>query len=182
MQPGPTRVTDGDAALLAAVSTPGGIHRVIELSKYCAGIVEKSTASVRQHYTTRLAMEEPHIDFALNVLDLPAQRRWLNSESLSGSREVSFLGDGNEISEVPELHGVTQRVMILLVAYHGKQLSKWLAFVSLSGSVVRRPQASDRGSKDPMKEDNEFASGSGTDRGRGTRWFDACHGPCFARH
>src|ERR1700733_54886 len=90
-------------------------------------------------------MEEPHIDFALNVLDLAAERRWLNAESLGGSREVSFLGDRNEISEVSELHRVTQRVMTLFIAYHGKQLSKWLAFVSLSvPSPAHRPRALDR--------------------------------------
>jgi hypothetical protein len=89
-------------------------------------------------------MEEPHIDFALNVLDLPAERRWLNAESLGGSREVSFLGDRNEISEVSELYHVTHRVMILFVTYHGKQLCKWLAFVSWSArSAPRRPLASD---------------------------------------
>jgi hypothetical protein len=53
--------------------------------------------------------------------DLQAQRRLLDAESLGGSREVSLLGDRNEVAQVPQVHACnTVKVLIPLHPYIGK--------------------------------------------------------------
>jgi len=51
------------------------------------------------------ADEEPYTELALERNDLLAQRGLHDSQPLRGSPEVQLLGHGNEITEMPELHG-----------------------------------------------------------------------------
>ena len=53
--------------------------------------------------------------------DLQAQRRLLDAESLGGSREVSLLGDRNEVAQVSQVHACnTVNVLVPLHPYIGQ--------------------------------------------------------------
>jgi len=78
--------------------------RVAELIQYCAGIFEVDATGVGQLDTARFAAEQLHVEFAFQRLDLLAERRLLHAKPFSGARDVPFLSDRNEISEVPEFH------------------------------------------------------------------------------
>jgi hypothetical protein len=52
-------------------------------------------------------IEQPDAQLLLEISDLPRQG-WLGPvQSASGERDASRIGDGHEVSEVPELHGST---------------------------------------------------------------------------
>src|SRR5262245_39322537 len=104
MQRGSARVAYGDPALLAPRRAPSGLTGVVELSKRCAGLVEESAAGVGELDAAWLAAEQLHIEFALQRLDLLAERRLLHAEPLGGARDVRFLGDRDEIAKVPQFH------------------------------------------------------------------------------
>ena len=58
---------------------------------------------------------------ALEVTNLKAQRRLLDAEPLGGSREVSLLGDRNEVAQVSQIHACnTGNVLIPLYPYIGQ--------------------------------------------------------------
>jgi hypothetical protein len=108
------RIAHGDSALLAARHAPGRVKCAIEVTEHCAGVIEESTTSVRQLNTPRLPSKELYIHFLFDRFDLSAERRLLHAEPLRGARDVSFLGDSDEISEVPQFHCHTRIVWISL--------------------------------------------------------------------
>ena len=102
---------DADLALLAARRAPCRFKRMIELSKDRAGIVEESVPGSGQLDAARLSVKELRIKLALDRLDALAERRLLHAKPLGGTRDVPFLGDGDEIPKVPELHSVYLHVI-----------------------------------------------------------------------
>ncbi len=57
----------------------------------------------------RLAAEELHLQFRFQRLDLLAQRRLLDAQALGGAGDVAFLGHGNEVAQVPQIHDIQFR-------------------------------------------------------------------------
>jgi hypothetical protein len=55
-----------------------------------------------------------YIHFPFDRLDLSTERRLLHTEPFRGACDVPFLGDSDEIPEVPQFHCHTKRVCILL--------------------------------------------------------------------
>jgi hypothetical protein len=51
-----------------------------------------------------------NIKFALDRPNLLAQRRLLHAKALRRSRDMFFLGNGDEISKVPQLHRHIQNI------------------------------------------------------------------------
>jgi hypothetical protein len=77
---------------------------MIELSEDRAGIVEKGAPGVGEFDTARLSVKELHIEFAFDRLDALTERRLLHAEPRRGSRDVPFVGNGDEIPKVSQLH------------------------------------------------------------------------------
>jgi hypothetical protein len=101
---------DADAPLLASRRAPCRIKSMLELGKDRAGIVEKSTPGVGQLDTTRFSAEELHIELAFDRLDALTERRLLHAKPLRRPGDVSFLGNSDEILQVPEFHGIFRQI------------------------------------------------------------------------
>jgi hypothetical protein len=95
------RDPDADSALLAARCASGRFKCVVELRKDRAGIIEKGAPRIGQLYPTRLSAKELHVEFAFDRLDALTKRRLLHAKPLGGSRDVTFLGNGDEIPKMP---------------------------------------------------------------------------------
>jgi hypothetical protein len=50
------------------------------------------------------ALEQPDTELALEVTNLPPQRRLRDTQSCRGAREGARLSDRDEVAEVPEVH------------------------------------------------------------------------------
>src|SRR5262249_17177945 len=109
---------DADSALLASRCAPCRIKSMIELGKDRAGIVEKGAPGVGQLDTARLSVKQLHIELAFDRLDALTERRFLHAEPLRGPCNVPFLGNGNEILQVPEFHGISSQIWISPAAYY----------------------------------------------------------------
>ncbi len=77
---------------------------MVKTLKQGARLVEKDAARFRQLDPASLAAEQLHVEVLLDRLDLLAERRLLHSEPLGGPGDVSFLGNGDEVSELPQVH------------------------------------------------------------------------------
>src|SRR6516164_4119519 len=135
MKGGRTRVANADAALLASRRPPRRFERIVDLCKDGMGIIDEGAAGIGQFDAARLAAEQLHIEFALNRLDLPAERWRLHIKALRGPRDVSLLRDRNDVSKVPEVHAHTQKVTIMFKPYHSWRGLRML----LSAPAARRP-------------------------------------------
>lgn len=49
-------------------------------------------------------VEEPQTELALEITDLPRQRRLRDVQACRGAREALGLGDAHEVAEVPQVH------------------------------------------------------------------------------
>src|SRR5262245_57013258 len=98
------REPDGDFPLLAARGAPGRRERMIDVGQDRTGIGEQRRAGVGQLDAARLAAKQLHIELPLQCANLLAERRLLHAEPFRRPRDVLYLGDGDEISKVPELH------------------------------------------------------------------------------
>lgn len=73
----------------------------LKLCKGSASIVEKIRARVGQFHAASLATKQLHVKLSFDRLDLLAQRRLLHSETLGSPGDVAFLGDSDEVTQVP---------------------------------------------------------------------------------
>src|SRR5215467_323978 len=125
---------DADSALFASRRAPCGFKSMIEPSKHRAGIVEEGTPSVGQLDTARLSAKELHIEFAFDRLDALTEWRLLHAKPLCSPRDVPFLGNSDEILQVPEFHGIFHEIWISSPAYYGSTFYGML----LDDSIFRR--------------------------------------------
>jgi hypothetical protein len=77
---------------------------MLVLREHCARFIEEDASSISQLNAARLAVKELHIEFAFDRLDPLTEWRLLHAELLGSARDVPFLGDRDEIAEVPEFH------------------------------------------------------------------------------
>src|SRR5262249_60692761 len=91
----------------------------VELSRARAGLGEDGAPGVGQRDTRRLSVKQLHIEFAFDRLDALAERRLRNAKPLRGPCDVPFLGNSDEILQVPEFHGIFSQIWISSPAYYG---------------------------------------------------------------
>jgi hypothetical protein len=88
---------------------PGGAlgraPRALRLGERQACFREEGEAGGGELHAARDAREERRADVALEVADLPAQRRLGDVQARRRAAEVQLLGDGDEVAQVAELHG-----------------------------------------------------------------------------
>jgi hypothetical protein len=78
---------------------------VVDSLQDVTGLGVERPAGLRDRHVSLAASEKRHLQLALERDDLLAQRRLHDPQSLSGTPEVQLLGHGNEVAEMPELHG-----------------------------------------------------------------------------
>src|SRR5262245_61558971 len=98
--------------LLAARRASRRLHGPIELRKGRTRIVEKGGARVSQLNAARLAAEELHVELAFDRLDLLTEWRLLHPKALGGARDVTFFGDGDKVTQMPQFHCHIQNICI----------------------------------------------------------------------
>jgi hypothetical protein len=69
-------------------------------------LAEKGASGVGELDAPLVAREEGGAELALEIADLPAERRLGDVQSRGRVTEVQLLGDGDEVAEVAQLHGL----------------------------------------------------------------------------
>ena len=79
---------------------------VLGLAEDDPGPLDHPLARVGEHDLARVALDELDAELALELLDLGRQRRLADEAGLGGPAEVAVLGDGDEVPEIAQVHGV----------------------------------------------------------------------------
>ena len=81
-------------------------NRGFHLHQRQASVVEKRLTRSGQLDTLNTARQKLGSDLILQIANLPAERGLGSVEpALGGSREAAFLDHGDEVTQVPQLHG-----------------------------------------------------------------------------
>ncbi|ANZ41521.1 hypothetical protein BBK82_41800 [Lentzea guizhouensis] len=93
---------------------PAGLgRRVVHGGQHGAGAVEVDGAGAGELDLAGGAVQQGHAELGLQLLDLLGQRRLGHVQAFGGAAEVPFLGDGDEVAQVAEFHGIdTCRVSV----------------------------------------------------------------------
>src|SRR5688500_16944569 len=105
------RIGDGDSTFLTSRCAPRGLQRAIEESERRTGAIKECSSRVGQLNAARDTTEQLNLGFLLDCLDKAAKRRLLNAEPFRRAGDVPFLGHGDKVAEMPELHFHTSRGM-----------------------------------------------------------------------
>ena len=98
------REAESQRAGRAAVDPPGHVAGALDEREQPVGLVEEGAPGLGQRDPAVVALEQGHPDRALELLDLPAQRRLRHVEPLGRAAEVQLLGDGDEGADLVEGH------------------------------------------------------------------------------
>jgi len=94
----------GNAALFAARSTTCRFKCPIILRDSRARSIEENTSGLGQLNATRLAAKKLNAELGFDRFYTLAEWWLLHAEPLGSPRNVPFLGDGHELTEVSQLH------------------------------------------------------------------------------
>jgi hypothetical protein len=72
--------------------------------KHVLGRFEQSLAGRREAHRARRALEERGVELCFERSDRPTQRRLGHAEAFGGATEMEFFGDGDEGSDLLQLH------------------------------------------------------------------------------
>jgi hypothetical protein len=98
-------VADLDPAQFTTPSAPPNQLGPLRLAQGPPRLLEDERPCVgKGDYRPLAALEEPCAEMAFYGLDLGAQRRLRDAQSLGRASKVQFLGDRDEVAEVPEFH------------------------------------------------------------------------------
>ena len=104
---GPRREVDiahAQTADLTRSRTARRPHRAVGVGQRAARLGEKRPSRLSERHAPFRARQEHHAQFALEVLDLLAQRRLHDVEPQRRAPKVQFLGDGHEVANMTEFH------------------------------------------------------------------------------
>ena len=82
----------------------GPIERPCSGAQHLSGIGQELAAGGRQFDVSAVADEELGPELSFEIEDLLRQRRSSKVKPLCGSTEVQFLGNGDEVGQLPEFH------------------------------------------------------------------------------
>ena len=68
-----------------------------------AGLIEQRTSGGREHGFAP-ADEQAATELGFELLNLLGERRLSDADARRGAAEVEFLGDGGEVTKLPEIH------------------------------------------------------------------------------
>mmetsp|Transcript_21513 Transcript_21513/g.83500 ORF Transcript_21513/g.83500 Transcript_21513/m.83500 type:complete len:283 (+) Transcript_21513:602-1450(+) len=94
------------------------------------GVGLEGRAGRCQPHALAVAVEQPGTDAGLQLLDGHRQRRLRDGQTLGGAAEMQFLGQSQEVAQMPELHGPVGR-------RGHRYVESWKSFLELDTN--RRP-------------------------------------------
>ena len=98
-----------DPPLLAACR-PLGLHDgAVDLAQYPAGVGKERSARVGQFNAAWFSAEELYVEFPLEAADLLTEGRLLYPEAFRRPGHMAFLGHGDEVAEMSQLHDISFR-------------------------------------------------------------------------
>jgi len=95
---------DAQPGLFARADAAGAVADLAQLFQQCTGMLVEEAPGLGQAQRSA-AFEQGHAEFVLELLDLPAQRRLGDVQTLGGAGEVEGFGEHLEISQMTKLHG-----------------------------------------------------------------------------
>ena len=115
--------------------------RGIDLHQRQPGMVEKGLARGGQFDAVHAAAQQLDADLVFEIADLPAERRLRRVQPFLGrERQAAFLGDGDEIAKVPQLHSAFHACEACRPAYKVFFAGARGAYMRLNGSTWRQPR------------------------------------------
>jgi hypothetical protein len=96
---------DGDAAIARRFHPARATFEVRDRSGHRPRFVEQGAPFTCQLHAGPMPEEERHAQLGFELANLPGERRLRDVETLGGSREVSFVGDGDECAQMSKVHG-----------------------------------------------------------------------------
>src|SRR6516162_598813 len=82
-----------------------GEHCTVKLGENLPRIFEKKSPSARQPHPPFVAIEQPNLNFLLQLFDLVTERRLRDVEALRGTTKIKLFSDRDEIPQMTRLHG-----------------------------------------------------------------------------
>jgi hypothetical protein len=92
--------------LLAACRALCRLDAGLDPQQGSAGVDQQAAAGLGQRHAARQSAEELHAQVPLQRASLVAERRLLDAQPLGRAGDMPFLGDGDEVAEVTELHAI----------------------------------------------------------------------------
>jgi hypothetical protein len=92
------------APLFAALGPLHHRGRALRVGKDASGLAQEQLPGLGQLDGAARPDQERPAQLAFQVLDLLRERRLGDAEALRGAPEVPLLGDGDEVTEVAQLH------------------------------------------------------------------------------
>ena len=102
------READPERADLAACGTARRFGRALHLGGNGVDAIPEHPAGGGEFRTFRTTMEQRGTDLRLQILDLLTEGRLPDAEPLRGAGEVAFLGNGQEVADVTQLHIISK--------------------------------------------------------------------------
>ena len=103
-----------------------GLQGLLPRDKHSLGVVRQGFSRGGESRPPTIALEEPHPKLPFQQADLLGQR-WLgDEESLGGAGEMQFLGDGLEVSEIPEVYLHSRRLSEQVLDAGGHCHASWV--------------------------------------------------------
>jgi len=87
----------------------GSIKRPRRGAQHLASIDQEPSAGGRQLDVSAVADEELGPELTFEIADLLRERRSSEVKPLGGPTEMQFLGNGDEVGQLPEFHAVDAR-------------------------------------------------------------------------
>jgi hypothetical protein len=83
--------------------------RVLDPAEDVLHLAQEDAAGIREQDVVAAAVEQRHVHLGLELADLLTERRLRRAQPAGGTCEVQFLGDGDEVTEMPQFHGEQAR-------------------------------------------------------------------------
>ena len=96
--------SDAELALLTTRRASRRFNGSIELSEHRTGVLQEGAAGIGHFDAAGLAAQQLHVELRLDGFYLLAERWLLDAKPLCGPGNVPFLGNRNEVAEVPQFH------------------------------------------------------------------------------
>jgi hypothetical protein len=97
---------DAQGAHRSVLGLPGELLGLRRRAQHAPGLLEKHAAGLRQGHGARGPLQEAHVEFLLQGLDLGAQCRLRKPQTLGGAAEVQFLRHRHKIAQMSQFHAV----------------------------------------------------------------------------
>jgi hypothetical protein len=102
-------VSDAEFAFLALGGAADRLESGLVLFEECARFAEKGGTGIGEADPFSVAVEENGPEVVFHFLDGATERGLGDAQAGSGFGEAEFFGDGDEVSELPEVHVIAEK-------------------------------------------------------------------------